>query len=160
MYDTKMDIVKALAAMPRVLEALLPGVLAAAARGGAPAGAPGAHIGWAAPEILCHLRDAEERALERMRVMRDREDPFLEAYDQDAWARERAYAAADPRAALAAFSSFRAAHAAELEALPWERWERTGRHAEMGRITITTHTLHIVSHDLNHLAQLARRAGG
>jgi hypothetical protein len=49
---------------------------------------------------------------------------------------------------------------AELAALAPHDWERTGRHAELGRITIASHTLHIVSHDLVHAAQLARQLGG
>ncbi len=148
MYDVKADIVKAVAATPKVLAMLLPAVLRGEARGSA-------QSGWSAVQIICHLRDAEERALERMRKMRDEENPLIAAYDQESWARERNYAAQDPMAALERFSAFRQAHREALEALPLPEWERTGRHQEVGRITIMAHTLHILSHDLGHLAQLA-----
>lgn len=154
MYDTPKDLLDALRATPTVLEALLRDCTqeqAQRARGG--------DEGWSVVEVLCHLRDAEERALERMRAMRDQVDPLLAGYDQEQWAQERNYAAAQLREALAAFVRFRSQHMAELAALAPHDWERTGRHAELGRITIASHTLHIVSHDLVHAAQLARQLG-
>ena len=107
-------------------------------------------------EVVCHLRDAEERALERMRAMRDVDDPPLAGYDQDAWASEREYAGARFRAAVADFAEHREAHVAELRDLPAAAWERSGTHEEAGRITILNHTLHMATHDLQHLAQIAR----
>jgi hypothetical protein len=108
-------------------------------------------------EVICHLRDAEERGLERTLAMRDAGDPFLPGYDQDAWARERNYAAGDLQEAFAAFVRLRTRHVAELAALAPADWARTGQHAEQGRITITAHTLHLVSHDAIHAAQIARQ---
>ena len=90
--------------------------------------------------------------------MRDQANPFLAAYDQDAWVTERNYAAADPDLALAAFKDLRARHLSELAALSPADRDRPGRHEEQGQITILSHTIHIASHDLNHTAQLARLA--
>jgi hypothetical protein len=115
--------------------------------------------GWTAVEIICHLRDNEERALERMRLMRDETDPFIAAYDQEQWARERNYAADNLREALAAFVRLRASHIAELVALTPAEWGRTGQHQERGRITIRDQTLRVVCHDAIHAAQLARQLG-
>src|SRR5438309_3404860 len=112
MYNTPGDLLDAFHAMPEVLVKTLEGCTqeqAQAARGG--------DENWSVVEVVCHLRDAEERALERMRLMRDEDDPFLEGYDQEAWARERNYAGADLRDALATFLRLRAQHIAELEAL-------------------------------------------
>src|SRR5690348_5024970 len=102
MYNIPADLLDAFRAAPAIFEALLRGCTqeqAAAARGG--------DEGWSVVEVVCHLRDAEERGLERMRAMRDQEEPFLPGYDQDQWARERNYAAADLRAALGALLRFR-----------------------------------------------------
>ena len=154
MYDTAKDLIDALRAAPVVLDTLLTGVTqtqAMQARGG--------DENWSVVEVLCHLRDAEERAVERMRLMRDQSEPMLAAFDQEQWAHERNYAAADLREALKSFLQFRAAHLAELSLLPMESWDRTGYHSEMGRITLASHTLHIVSHDAIHLAQIARQLG-
>ena len=154
MYDIPRDLLDAFRATPDTLAALLRGCTqeqAQAARGG--------DENWSVVEVVCHLRDAEERGLTRTRAMRDADDPFLPGYDQEAWASERNYAAADLRAAFAAFLRLRAQHVAELAALPPAAWERTGRHEEQGRITITAHTLHLVAHDAIHAAQIARQLG-
>jgi DinB superfamily len=152
MYDIPKDLLDAFRAAPEIYESLLHGVnqeQAQAARGG--------DEDWSVIEVVCHLRDAEERGLERMRAMRDQDEPFLPGYDQEQWARDRNYAAADLHAALAAFLRFRAQHIAELAATPPEAWERAGQHEEQGRITISAHTLHLVSHDAIHAAQIARQ---
>jgi len=152
MYNIAQDLLDALRATPEVLEALLDGCTqeqATAARGG--------DEGWSIVEVVCHLRDAEEQALARMRLMRDTTNPVIAAYDQERWARERHYAQASLREALAAFNRFRAQHVAELAQLSPQEWERSGRHEEQGTITISSHTLHIVSHDALHAAQIARQ---
>jgi hypothetical protein len=154
MYDIPKDLLDAFRATPAVYEALLAGVTEEQART-----ARGGDENWSVVEIVCHLRDAAQRALERMQAMRDANEPFLPGYDQDAWARERNYARANLRDALAEFLQIRAQQIAELEALPPDAWERTGMHEEQGRITVTAHTLHLVSHDLVHAAQIARQLG-
>ena len=152
MYDTAGDLLDAFRAAPETLQYLLRGVSDGQARV-----ARGGDENWSVIEILCHLRDAEERGLERMRAMRDTEEPGLAGYDQAQWAIERNYSAAHLAEALAEFLRFRALHVAELAALPIEDWQRTGQHAEMGTITITDQTLHLVCHDAIHLAQIARQ---
>jgi hypothetical protein len=108
-------------------------------------------------EIVCHLRDASERALERMRRMRDQNNPTLAGYDQEALAREQGYASANLAEALAAFNRFRRAQVAELAALSPEQWHRAGRHEEIGPVDILSHSIHIVAHDFVHTAQIARK---
>ena len=151
MYDTARDLIDALAAAPDALEGALVGVDGDLARR-----AHGGDEGWSVVEVVCHLRDAEERAAERMRAIRDETDPWLSGYDQDAWAIERGYAGDDMRTALAAFARHRAAHVAELRALLADAWARAGTHEESGRITIENQAIHIATHDVQHLAQIAR----
>ena len=152
MYNLQKDLLDAFKATSDTLRFLLKDVTpekASTARGG--------DENWSVVEVICHLRDAEERALERFRAMRDSDNPFLAAYDQEAWASERNYAGQDLNDALEAFVRLRVEHIAELEALPKEAWERPGRHEEQGGITIFAHTLHMVAHDSQHAAQLARQ---
>ena len=154
MQDTYSYLVDALRAMPIVFQASLQGCTqeqAQALRGG--------DDGWSVLEVLCHLRDNEERVLERMRLMRDEVDPFIAAYDQEQWARERTYTADNLREALETFVRLRAIHIAELVALTLADWERTGQHEERGRITIGIQTMRVVCHDAIHAAQLARQLG-
>lgn len=155
MYNTHKDLLDAYRVAPDILDALLKGCTqeeAVAAKGG--------DEGWSVVEVVCHLRDAEERALERMLVMRDDPQPRIAGYDQEAWARERNYAAADLWETLSAFTRFREAHVRELEALTPEQWERVGQHEEYGEINILNHTMHMASHDTQHLAQIARQLKG
>jgi hypothetical protein len=119
--------------------------------------ARGGDEGWSIVEVLCHLRDAEQRTLERTIAIRDESDPFLAAYDQEAWARERAYSQGDLREALAGFVALRARLLEVLGALSKAEWERTGRHEEQGSIAISDLIVHIVAHDAVHAAQIARQ---
>src|SRR5579885_3784594 len=112
MYDSATEMIEALRATPDVLQALLRGVTPERART-----ARGGDENWSVVEVICHLRDAEERALERMRAMRDEENPPIHGYDQEAWARERNYAADDLDNALSAFLRLRAQHTAALAGL-------------------------------------------
>lgn len=155
MYDSGKDLVDALAATPEALEALLAGVTQAQARA-----ARGGDENWSVVEIVCHLRDAETRALEREQAMRDEPHPFLAAYDQEVWAAERDYAGQDLRAALDEFQAVRARRLAFLTTLTPDEWQRVGRHEEQGDITLQAHVIHIVAHDLVHLAQLGRQLRG
>lgn len=151
MYDSEQDLLDALRATPDVLDSLVGQYTPEQARA-----IRSGDEGWTAVEIICHLRDAEERAVERMTAMRDQEQPFLPGYDQEVWARERNYAAQDLVNALADFKRYRAQHVAALAGLSRPQWQRIGWHAEFGEITIFSHALHIAAHDLIHAAQLAR----
>ncbi len=155
MSDGRQDILDALRAAPSVLEGIAQGCTDEEARS-----ARGGDENWSVVEIVCHLRDAEQRVLERLHAMRDEDNPFLAAYDQEQWARERNYAAANLREALTDFLRLRAEHIDELAALSAEQWERTGQHEEQGRITIASQALHIVAHDFMHAAQITRQLGG
>ena len=155
MYDTRKDLLDAFRAGPEVIDGLLVGVSQEQAQA-----AKGGDEDWSVVEVVCHLRDAEERAIERMRSMRDEEESFLAGYDQEAWARERDYASADLRQALADFLRYRAQHIAELESLPADAWHRTAVHEEQGKIDILNHTLHMVAHDSQHAAQISRQLRG
>lgn len=147
MYDSCQDLLDALNATPVVIAVL---IHQAGKRQSSP------HNGWGAVEIICHMRDVEERALERMRAMRDVAEPLLPAYNQETWVAERSYANADLQDALQSFQHFRSQHIAELSALSVDQWRQTGQHEELGLIDIFHHTLHIVSHDSIHTAQIAR----
>jgi hypothetical protein len=150
MYDVKADLIQALRSTCVALPALLPIVLAKTAR--IPSADPGR---WSAVEVVCHLRDSEETALQRTRMMRDQADPRIAGYDQAALALQRDYAASQADHALSAFLAFRRQHTDELDRLNLAEWNRPGEHSEYGRITILEHAQHLVTHDLIHLAQLA-----
>lgn len=155
MYNTTQDLLDAYRATPDTLTFLLKNVSdeqASAARGG--------DENWSVIEVLCHLRDAEERDLERVRLMRTQNNPLLEGYDQAQWAIERNYAAARLDETLDSFLKFRATLLDELTSLSPLEWERLGRHSEVGQINIVGYVHHLVSHHAIHLAQIARQLQG
>lgn len=137
---------------PAVLQALLRNVPDATSR------APGeGEEAWSIVEIVCHLRDAEAKVLERVRLMRDQDKPFLAAYDQAELARQAAYRDQDLAGALESFIRIRQEQIDELEALDETQWQRTGMHEEAGETSIQGLTLHMAAHDVIHLAQISRR---
>jgi hypothetical protein len=152
MYDLHRELIDALKSTPEILKGFLSLVTVTQARS-----AKGGDENWSVIEVVCHLRDAEEISLQRMQAMRDQDHPKITGYDQEALARERNYREADLHAALNAFIGFRERHIAALFALSAEEWERTGVHGQFGQITIFAHTLHKVSHDAIHCAQIARQ---
>ena len=154
MYDIAQDLLDSFRATPAILRGLLHACTdeqARAARGG--------DEGWSVIEVICHLRDAEERAHQRTRQMRDHANPLIEGYDQEELARAGSYAAAELRPALDGFLAARAAHLADLAALTAEQWQRPGTHSEIGPITIASHAAHLASHDAVHCAQIAHQLG-
>lgn len=152
MYDSTRELIESLQATPDTLRLLLQGVTTEqvqAARGG--------DEHWSVIEVACHLRDAEEYMLGRMRTLRDHAAPAISGFNQQDWARERDYAHANVHEAVASFLRLREQHCAELAALTPEQWRRSGQHAQHGAVTVFNHTLHVVWHDAVHLAQIARQ---
>lgn len=152
MYDTARDLLDALQSTPATLTGLLHDCspeMARAARGG--------DENWSVTEVLCHLRDAEERSVQRTRQMLMENQPLIAGYDQDVWASERDYAHATMDEALASFLAHRAEHIAVLTPLSPADWQRGGHHEEQGDITIQAHVLHMAAHDAIHCAQIARQ---
>ena len=152
MYDVYRELIETLAATPETLAGLLRGVDEAQARS-----AKGGDEGWSVIEVICHLRDAEEIGLARMKAMRDQDNPQIIGFDQDELAREKKYAQDNLASALADFTHMRAEYVAELAALTPEQWQRPGHHNEIGDINILAHTAHRTYHDAIHCAQIARQ---
>ncbi len=152
MYDVHRELIEMLAATPETLTGLLRGIDDAQARA-----ATGGDENWSVIEVVCHLRDAEEIGLGRMKAMRDQDNPRIIGFDQDALAREKKYAEDNLASAFADFTRMRAEYVAALKALTPEQWERTGQHNETGDITIVAHTTHRTFHDTIHCAQIARQ---
>lgn len=112
---------------------------------------------WSIVEIVCHLRDAEAKVLERLKLMLQAENPFLTAYSQAAVAEDSGYRTQSLEDAVASFLRLRQEQISILEGLDANQWVRTGQHEEQGRITIQGQTMHIAAHDVVHLAQIGRR---
>ena len=152
MYNSIRDMLDAFQAAPNVLRNLLENVSQEQAQS-----AKGGDEDWSIVEVICHLRDAEEFALNRNKMMRDEDNPNIIPYDQEQLAVDRHYAEQDLRRVLSDFIHLRQEHVTFLENLSEEDWHRPGQHPEAGRIEIFDHTLHMVCHDAIHCAQIARQ---
>ena len=109
---------------------------------------------WSALEVCCHLRDYAEEEGVRVRRLVEEDEPALETYDQEAWARERNYRGDDPARVRTALRAFWGGLAYLLEGLADAQWERAGTHPERGVITVRSRTERQVAHAQAHLEQL------
>ncbi len=149
--DQRVELTKTLRATPVVAEALVGAFPDDASVRRRPA-----ENEWAAVEVVAHLADTEERALERVRRMVVESEPALEPFDQEALAVERRYLELDVDAELRRFATLRDRHLALLESLDDAGWERIGVHGEHGRMTVEEYEAHVAAEEVDHLAQLAR----
>lgn len=151
MYDERADLLQAYRGTPETLRALLRGLPDEVVR----AGGEGEDA-WSIVDVVCHLRDAEARVIERVRRMRDEDRPALDAFDPEELARVRRYRDQSLIQALDELSRLREEQIALLEALAPDDWQRSGVHPEAGEITIQQLVAHMAAHDAIHLAQIAR----
>ena len=115
---------------------------------------------WAAIEVVCHLRDAEELFMIRFETIMASEDPGLTPLDPDRWASERQYLNNVAGEAVTAFRRRREESLAFLRKLEAEQWQRGGVHPVRGRLTIDDFATLMAWHDDNHLDQLRRALAG
>jgi uncharacterized damage-inducible protein DinB len=115
---------------------------------------------WAAKEVVCHLRDAEELFMIRFETIMAADDPKLTPLDPDRWARERQYLKNDALEAVAAFRKRREESLAFFRKLERDQWTRGGTHPVRGRFTLDDFATLMAWHDDNHLDQLRRALEG
>jgi hypothetical protein len=150
MLYRRVEIIKTLRATPVVLRALVNGVDAGRLRR-----RPGPGE-WAIIEVVGHLADTEERALDRVRRMLAEDHPQLEPFDQAALAVQRRYLDLDLQAELARLEQLRGQHLAVLDGLDAPGWERTGQHGQHGAMSVELYETHVAAEEVDHLAQIAR----
>ena len=92
--------------------------------------------------------------LPRLRRIAAEERPAFEAFDPQAWERERDHRARDFAADLAGFAEARAETIAFLQRLPAGAAERLGVSGHFGPMTLAQYATHVLDHDLEHLAQM------
>ena len=111
---------------------------------------------WSLKEILCHLRDGEEVRLERMRRVVEEAEPFLPAFDQEAYARDRKYQDEITGLILPRLVEHRTAQVTLLRSVPPDAWSRKGTHEETGALTLDDLAMGAINHDTEHLTQIRK----
>jgi len=109
---------------------------------------------WSIRQIIAHLADGELVAAQRFRQVIAEDDPRLEAFDQDAWARNLGYARRQPKQALESFRRLRSDNYELLKELPEAAFERKGVHSERGPVTLREMLEYFAGHAENHARQM------
>jgi uncharacterized damage-inducible protein DinB len=112
---------------------------------------------WSIVEVVAHLADVEDRAIQRIHRIVTETEPVLERMQPAQLAVERGYRQQRLSEVIPRFEQLRQERLRLLESLPAEAWERTARHVEHGVMTLYQLTVHMCQHDVTHLAQIARR---
>jgi hypothetical protein len=116
---------------------------------------------WAAKEVVCHLRDAEESFTTRFeQILAMDVDPKLTGPSADRMAEERQYLRNDAAEAVAAFRKRRQETVELFGKLTPAQWDKGGIHPVRGRITLDGFLTLMAWHDDNHLDQLTRALQG
>jgi len=116
---------------------------------------------WASIEVLCHLRDAEESFLDRLRQIMATDEPRFPSVNPNRVAEEREYLRQQAGDALPAFRRHREDSLAFFGALRDTDWSRAGHQMDSrGRRTLDDFLSVMAWHDENHLSQLARALRG
>ena len=134
------------------LKTLLEGL---GAEGAEQAPAPGK---WNARQIVCHLADCEIVFAFRLRQALAQANHVIQPFDQDRWADR--YGAFDAASALAVFTTVRSWNAHLIGRMSPADLQKRLTHPERGEMTVQVVVETMAGHDLNHLAQIGRIAGG
>jgi len=111
---------------------------------------------WTAAEIVHHLADSETTSAIRIRKLIIEENPVIQGYDQEEWAKRLRY---NEREIAPSLEAFRRARDTTMQILPSMSdadWARTGTHSESGPYSAETWLKIYAVHAHNHAAQIAR----
>jgi hypothetical protein len=111
---------------------------------------------WSAKEIVHHLADSEMNGAIRLRKLLTEDQPTIQGYDQDVFARRLRYNERPIAPALEAFRAARATTAQVLDTMTEEDWARSGTHTESGPYTAENWLSIYAAHAHGHAAQIRR----
>ncbi|MDQ3950064.1 MAG: DinB family protein [Gemmatimonadota bacterium] len=114
---------------------------------------------WSPAQIIAHLADSEIVASYRLRMILAHNGVDIQAFDQNEWAANLAYEAAEPDESVDLFDATRVANLRLLRRVDPHLHENYGLHAERGRETVSHLIRLYAGHDLNHLGQIERMVG-
>lgn len=111
---------------------------------------------WSVREILCHMADCEIAWAWRLRLIYGSDNPTLQPFEQDPWAKAYEGAGYTTEAARTAWSAARRWNLALIETLTDEQKGRSATHPELGQITLWTIAEIAAGHDIHHMNQLEK----
>jgi hypothetical protein len=114
---------------------------------------------WTAREVVHHLADSETMSSTRLRRLLCEDEPVIQGYDENEFARRLAYATRPIEPALDVLRSVRADNATLLATLTPEQWERAGTHSESGSYSVLGWLDIYAAHAHDHAEQIRAAAG-
>ncbi len=115
--------------------------------------------GWTARLVVHHLADAELRSCIRLRQLLAEEDPVIQAYDEEHYARVLSYDR-PIEGSLATLMAVRLANLELLERISVDDLGRSGRHEDSGHYTLDDWLRIYTEHPREHAAQIQRALEG
>ena len=109
---------------------------------------------WSVAEILAHLADVEMVTGWRLRSILAAPGTPIQAFDQDAWARNLDYGRRKPKQSLETFRRIRAENYELLKDLPESAFTRTGNHLENGTMNLHRLLESMAQHAESHARQM------
>jgi hypothetical protein len=114
---------------------------------------------WSVAMVVAHLADTELVIGVRSRFIVGDPGSQLAGFDQDAWAAEFRYDAANLADSLALFRAVRNANLRLWRSHTPEQWQRIGNHLERGPTSADLNLRIAAGHDLVHRRQISRILG-
>ena len=114
---------------------------------------------WSIREILCHLADCEIAWAWRLRQIYASENPTLQPFEQDPWARAYDGVGYTATAARTTWTALRQWNLDLIEGLSEGDKRRPAHHPEIGDVTLATIIEIAAGHDLHHVNSLEKIAG-
>jgi hypothetical protein len=109
--------------------------------------------GWTPRMVVHHLADAETRSVVRLRQLLAEDNPTIEAYDEEQYAKVLRYDR-PVDVALSAVVAVRAANLELLRLLDDGDFRRSGTHTESGEYSVETWLTTYAAHAHDHAAQI------
>jgi hypothetical protein len=109
---------------------------------------------WTAREIVHHLADSETNSAIRLRKLLVEDNPYIQGYDQDMFAKKLQYSKRPMQPALTAFEGARSSTAQLLDLMKEEDWKRMGEHSESGPYSPETWLKIYADHAHKHADQI------
>ncbi len=111
---------------------------------------------WSIREILCHMADCEVAWAWRLRAVYGADNPALQPFEQDAWARAYDGVEYTTEAARSTWIPLRRWNVALIDGLTEADKQRPAAHPELGNVTLWNIVEIAAGHDLHHLNALEK----
>jgi hypothetical protein len=111
---------------------------------------------WSIIQVLNHLADTEMVYGYRIRMIVTHDEPPIQAYDQDLWAKHLRSNEGNASEILEELRKMRGRNVRLVKALRPDELERIGHHQERGPESVTRVMQMIAGHDRVHLRQIER----